>query len=268
MYGRNQSVNKISEYNLYDPINKVYDIKEIIKLYDLYYNYNLRTCTKFFETKWVDPRDIIQTDVQWKWDSLEEKEELIKETLEIGYHHPMFAFKHDKGYNIYVGNHRMAVIHELIKEGFWPQDKKVLLFVIPSFLRATKIKLSNGHPDVMIKLPENAYLFFMSYLKEKRFSNIKFLSETEFDKGISVVLMDSVMMYYKILNNISNALGPVTQQYKKDFGYYIPEVLEMSKFLNNYDAWKKWIEEDPKYTIEKGDDKIVISYKTQQRTFI
>lgn len=255
MYGREKNLRILDRYGFYNQETKEYDIDKITKAYRMFYNYNLKEALKFFECKWISPSDIKVVEKHWKWDSDIEKEIMMEELMNVGYFNPIIVFENIfKGhYEVYVGNHRIDAMHTLMQQGKWNKEKKILVFVIPKFLKASRKKLEKGmaHFDNLINLPQPGTMYFLRYLKESRYNYIDIKEEVDLGNGISFITLDKYLPYYKLLTSISNALNPVMYQYKLDKGYLMKEVLEMSRFMNDYDEWKKWMKGEDKYDVCK-----------------
>lgn len=255
MYGREKNLSLLKKYNFYNKETKEYDIDKITKAYGIFYNYNLKEALKFFECRWVNPSDIKITESHWKWDSDEEKEIMMEELKDIGYFNPIFVFENifEGNYNVYVGNHRIDAIHTLLKQGKWDKERKILVFVIPKFLKASRAKLQSKEKCRVksLKLPQPGKMYFFTYIKDSRYPYIDFKEEVYLGNGISIITLHKYLPYYKLLTSISDALKPIMYQYRLDKGHLIKEVLEISRFMNDYEEWKSWMRGEDKYDVQK-----------------
>ncbi len=255
MYGRIKNLSILEPYGFYNKNTREYDIDKIIKVYRMFYNYNLKEALKFFQCKWIEPLDIKVVEKHWKWDSEKEKEIMMEELMNTGYFNPIIVFENpfEGHYEVYVGNHRTDAIHTLIKQGKWNEEKKIMVFVVPKFLKASrkKLEMKRDHFDNHIKLPQPGKMYFLNYLKRERFYYIDIKEEMDIGNGISLITLDKYLPYYKLLTSTSDAMKSIMYQYKLDKGYLMKEVLEMSRFMNDYGEWEKWIKGEGKYDFKE-----------------
>lgn len=244
-------------YKLWNEENHTFNVENINTLYEMFI-YNMIVATKCFETRWVDPKDLITTSKRliWDWTDNKEKLDTAEDILNNGVYFPIFTL--DKGklhnqilkeeemkelasknlYNSYNGNHRIDVMHYWQEKGEW--DKDVLIYIIPDFCEksCTGFKYTpiddqdESNKLKSYRMPNSLKMIHLNRVEhEMKYTNWK--KEEIVKPGISIVEVDNYNAAFRIMTEFQNVLEQPLVHYYKKYRELPDYVLRHSKFFND-----------------------------------
>lgn len=248
-------------YNIFHD-NGEFNEEVITRLYG-YFIENMKSFNKVFEAKWVYPNEIktATKEVVWSWDSEDERIATSLEIYRYGFYFPIVTLKQGrihgqkcnkeelknlKGRPYYYtvdGNHRVDSIHYLVEKGIWPQDKKVLIYIVPdycTFVRQ-KIKLERDiYTTDKYKMNKLEQVLIMNYDTKILYLD-KLENEIYVENGISKIDIHHYLHFYNAATAISHILTPVLYKYFEKHNEPVPEIQTLMKVFNDYDSWNNVI---------------------------
>lgn len=267
VYGKKMLVSH-RNYDLWNEETDGFNVKNIEKFYKIFIN-NMKVAARVFETRWVYPNQLLPTTkgLIWDWTSEEEKLRTAQDILEYGVYFPIFTL--DKGllhnqimsekekeklaakqlYNSYNGNHRIDAIQYLVKTKKWGKDKKILIYIIPSYCQKSctgfKYEPIDDSKECGLKKWKLSQVIEMVHLDkvEHEMKVFNWRYKKEIEEGISQVKVDNYNTAFRIMLEIQNVLEPVLARYYQLYGKLPESIIRDNRIFNHEPIWKKEVKE-------------------------
>jgi hypothetical protein len=227
-------------YNIYDEEAKTFNEQKLKKFYDDFINVNLKNVCRTVNTFWLFPTQISRFNdsnedalVHWNTDIFPSKEEFAKEMLESGMIFPCQVRVRDDKYLIFDGSHRIIAIKTLVKEGIWPQNRRVLALQFDTtnvnYVEIPDINYTM-EKSIIMHIPKSAF---------PKYHFLKFVSQREFDQDIMEVEVDRYLDMVLLLRMYVTEMTRSMAKYKEITGKVFPP----ARAINDEEYYYQWIKE-------------------------
>ncbi len=220
-----------------------------------YYNHYIKNLLgSIYKKEWVDPRTLVSIKSPHKnWEALrkvdpylnehiKKKEGFYLDILENGMYWSFIGYIENGVYTVTEGVHRLEAVHYLIKNGLWPEGRKVLFMITPKGLfgeaedlRFSEIKL-DPEPTLYVPIYKNPQTCPRLTLLFANDENKKKLFASKIG-DILEVQVDNMFKYRQIYVIFPMILKHMFHDYKTKHG----DIIKPSPIVNSEEAYYEFL---------------------------